>query len=773
MLVIDTLLLLGDTSLAYPFVIWNSVDVVGAVRVVYGREAVHFLPLQDSARLLIRRLNIESPPGALNPFPSIADSLERGLVFGGSVVLGVGVSRALSQRSGLVINVGGRVGDARVEGVFRAQDFDQTYYLSDFEESYLRMERGGAYMEAGTFYHGKHRVFGMRGGYGKVGGMFGYERAILRRREFVYDGNPVIPFAEVGEDVVYGSVNLMVNGRVLDGGWRVDYDSRTLYLEPGVDIHPGDVLSVEYQYLSGGVRRDYASVSLGPLTYSLRVESVRFSSDTLKRATAPGFYPAYYRDTTRGSYVLEDSVFRYVGEGRGQYVVYFTPFASGDYEYAPDGDYYYFVGKGRGHYMPLRYMNPPSRQQYISLEGDSLLILLAEYNPNRYLYSMGRVDVEGLLSRRWGRLRLFAVRKRSDLTDFSMPPNPMGMAEGTFITLTYGGAGVFLMDSLYGLYVERGGLVGMLHRRGWMVSGSWKGPFYRLSLRSVRYSDSLRGSFNLEAGEEIYALVKVSSAGDSLDYGTGFGVRLSGIRGAVLYRPLRGSVEGVLDVSTGGLYSSIVFRRAPSVAYVDRYVFVGEGMGDYSYDAISGTYYRDPGGSYIRVAVPVSSDTSGYLIRGNFNYTSGDFHLEAGVDRYYRLLSAGWRGVEASYRWFQGSEYASFSGEWEPLFLGVDYRTEIGLKVWTLAGSRRIAVGGGLYLEGSPFLMARLDGPLSVIMEYRFSGVPPHLSPGLDILSNFSISRQMGDFLLRLSGILNYKNGMAYKNLSLGISHQF
>ena len=773
MLVLDTLLLLGDTSLAYPSIVWNSIDVIGAVRVVYGSGAVHLVPLQDSSRAIFWRLFLGSKVPQVSPSFSFTDSTERGLVFGGSVLLGVGVSRAFSQRSGLVINVGGRMGDARVEGVFRAQNFDQTYYLNDLEESYLRLERKGAYIEAGTFYHGKYRVFGMRGGYGRLGGMFGYERAILRRRELVYDGNPVVPFASVGEEVVYGSVRLMVNGRVVREGWRVDYDSRTIYLEPEMDIHPGDVLSVEYQYLSEGIRRDFVSLSYGPITYSRRVESIRFASDSLKRATAPGFYPAYYRDTVRGSYVLEDSIFRYVGEGRGQYVVYFTPFASGDYEYNPQGDFYYFVGRGRGHYMPLRYMNPPSRQQFLSFEGDSMRILVAEYNPNYYLYTMGEVDVEGFVSRRWGRIRLFAVRKKSDLTDFSMPPNPMGASGGTFATFTYNGVGAFLMDSLYGLYVEKGGLVGMIYRGGWMVSGSWRGQFYNISLRSVRYSDSLRGSINLEAGRELYALVKLSAVGDSLDYGAGFGMRLSGIRGAVLYNPLRGSVEGVLDVSSGNLSSSIVLRKAPSVAYVERYVFVGEGLGDYSYDAVSGTYYRDPGGSYIMVAVPVSSDTLGYLIRGNLNYLAGDFHMEASVDRYYRILSAGWRGMEASYRWFQGSEYATFSGEWEPVFVGMDYRTEIGVKLWGLAGSRRLAAGGGYYFDGSPFLMVRLDGPLSLTLEYRFSDVPPHLSKGLDILSNFGISRQVGNFLLRVSGILNYKNGMTYKNLSFGVSHQF
>ena len=771
MLIIDTLLLLGDTSIGYPLFIWNSIDVIGAVRVVYGDRVVRLFPLQDSTYAIVRRLHIFSP--SAEPFRAIVDSMGDGLVFGGSVILGMGVSRALSQRSGLVINVGGRMGDAKVEGVFRAQNFDQTYYINDLEESYLRLERRGAYMEAGTFYHGKYRVFGMRGGYGVLKGMFGYERAVLRRREFVYGGNPVIPFASMGEEVMYGTVRLMVNGRVVKEGWRVDYDSRSLYLEPGMDIHPGDILSVEYRSLSSGVRRDFVSFSIGPVSYSRRVENVRFSSDSLKRATAPGYYPSYYRDTLRGSYILEDSIFRYVGEGRGQYVVYFSPFPSGDYEYDPHGDYYYFVGRGRGHYMPLKYMSPPSRQQYISFEGDSMEVLLAEYNPNYYLYGMGRVDVEGFVSRRWGRLRLFAVRKRSDLTDFSMPPNPMGIADGTFITFTFDGMGFFLLDSLYGIYLERNGMVGMLYRGGWMVSGSWRGRFHNLSIRSIRYSDSLRNTVNLEAGGEVYALVKLFISDDSLDYGAGFGINLSGIRGNVLYNPMRNSVEGVLDVSTGALSSSIVLRKAPTVAYVEKYVFVGEGMGDYSYDAVSGAYYRDPGGSYARVAIPLSSDTAGYLIRGNLSYLSGDFHLEAGMDRYYRILSMGWRDFEASYRWFQGSEYATFSAEREPLFVGMDYRTEIGVKLWGLVGRKRFAAGGGLYLGGTPFLMARMDGPISLMVEYRFFDFPPHLSEGLDILSNFSVSRQMGDFLLNLSGILNYKNGKVYKNLSARVSHQF
>ena len=771
MLVLDTLLLLGDTTLAYGSVVWNSIDILGSARVVYGDGGIHLSPLGDSSRVILRRFLPPSSGRASSV--RFADSVESSLIFGGSVLLGVGVSRTFSQRSGLVINVGGRMGDATVEGIFRAQNFDQTYYLSDFEESYLRLKRRGMYMEAGTFYEGRYRIFGMRGGYGNFRGMFGYERAIMRRREIVYRGTSIIPFASTGEEVVYGSVKLLINGRVVREGWHVDYDSRTLYLEPGMDVHPGDVLTVEYQYLSEGVRRDFVSVSLGPVSYFRRVENIRFSSDSLKGATAPGYYPSYYMDTVRGSYVLEDSIFRYVGEGRGRYVVYFSPFASGDYEYDPQGDYYYFVGRGRGHYMPLRYMNPPSRQQYISLNLDSVRILVAEYNPNYYLYRAGRVDVEGRVSRRWGGFRLFVIRKRSDLIEMSMPPNPAGAVEGTFATLTYNGIGVFLMDSLYGAYLKGAGAVLMVYRGGWMLDGSWRGPFYSLSLRSIRFSDSLRSFIHMEVGGEIYALVKVFFGEDSLDYRAGFGIRLSGAKGSFLYDPVRGSGEGVLDVSYGGLSSSLVFTKAPSIAYVDRYVYVGEGLGDYSYDAVSGTYYRDAGGSYVRVAVPLSSDTSGYLLRGNLNYYRGNFRMEASVDRYYRSLSVGYGDVELFYRWFQNSEYASFSGDLAPLFLGMDYRTEIGMKVWALAGSERMAVGGGYYMRGAPFLMARYDGPVSLTLEYRFSDVPPHLSKGMDILSNFSISRRMGNFLFRASGILNYRNGIVYKNLSLGVSRQF
>ncbi|GEM_PF-1593245 len=777
MLVFDTLWLLSDTVLSYRNVVWNTIDVLnGSSYIQYLPEGVRINPLSSGAKVsFISIKSLKPDTGSIHEFHMRVDTTygER-LIFSGNVIMGAGISRSVYSRNSLNLGIGGRVAGATVEGVISASDFRESYYIQDLEESYLRVfsEKENLSLEGGIFREGNFRIFGLRGRWGKLGMLVGYERAVYGRDEYVVEPSKrIYPFSDIFRDVVYGSVEIFVDGVRLKEGFRVDYDARQIIFDASYPLKKGSRLVIGYMYYSQGMRRDFAGFSYGRIRFLQREDRIRYVSDSLKNASAPGYFPTYYRDTVGGEYILQDSIFVYVGRGKGEYVVEFFPASSGDYEYQPDGDFYYFVGKGMGRYVPFKYMAPPSRERRLEYSDDFLSVSLVEENPNYMKYRQGVVDFEGRIERRWGDFSVVGVRKRSLLSPYLMPLNPLDATSGTFLSLDYRGFGVFFQDSVYGLMLKRDWMSAFLSRNGWMFRMDLSGGPFKVH----GYGSSVKRSAggDLYVGKEIYGILKVAYGDSTLDYAFGGGISMDKWKGYILYYLPDGRLSAGLDLSSPSLQGSFRYERISDVRYVDHFVYVGDGLGDYDYDPVSGRYYFHRGGRFNRIRIPVSTDSARYILQGNLSFQLGGFAgsmfisrrtlgFNMSSDRFYLSFNK-WD------EFMHGESYYS-----QGVFsLGIDYDTEYRFRIYFLRDVMFFRLGGGFYSSGVPFLMLHMTSPLSVKLEYRSEGVSPAYSKGLEISSVFSWSRYAGRVNIRLSGILIYRNGLLFKNLTADISQQF
>lgn len=75
-----------------------------------------------------------------------------------------------------------------------------------------------------------------------------------------------------------------------------------------------------------------------------------------------------------GSYVLEDSIYEYVGYGKGDYQVSFTKVEVGNYDFDPLTGGYRWVGDGEGDYIPKVRIPFPSRLSLLGLSGEGELL---------------------------------------------------------------------------------------------------------------------------------------------------------------------------------------------------------------------------------------------------------------------------------------------------------------------------------------------------------------------------------------------------------------
>ena len=716
--------------------------------------------------------SLKQDTGFIHEFHMRVDTFyEEGLIFSGNVNMGAGISRGIYSRNSLNLGIGGRVAGATVEGVISASDFRESYYLQDLEESYLRIssEKESILLEGGIFREGDFRLFGLRG---KLGVLVGYERAMYGRDEHVVEpSRRIYPFSSISSDIIYGSVEIFLDGVKLKSGFRVDYDARQVIFDPSYPLKKGSRLVIGYMYYSQGVRRDFVGFSYGRIRFLQREDRIRYMSDSLKNASAPGYFPTYYRDTVRGEYILQDSIFVYAGRGKGEYVVEFFPASGGDYEYEPDGDFYYFVGKGMGKYSPFRYMAPPSRERRVEYRSDFLNVSLVEKNPNYMKYREGVLDFEGRVERRWGDFSILGVRKKGELSPYIMPLNPLDATSGTFVSFDYRGLGMFFQDSVYGFMVKREWMTAFLYRGGWMFRMNLSGGPFRVHGYGSSAKKSAGG--DLYVGEEIYGLLKVAYSDSTLNYALGGGISIDKWKGYILYHLPDGRLSAGLDLYSSFLQGSFRYERLADVRYIERFVYVGDGLGDYEYDPVSGKYYFHRGGRFNRIRIPVSPDSARYILEGNLSFQTGAFAGSMFINR--RALGFNMSSNRFYLSFNKWDEFMHGESYYSPgIFnLGIDYDTEYKFRFYSLIDVGFFMPGGGFYSSGIPFLMLQITSPLSVKLEYRFGAMSPAYSKGLDISSGFSWSKSIGKVNIHLSGILIYRNGRFFRNLSADISQQF
>ncbi|MDI6850449.1 MAG: hypothetical protein QMD82_00715 [bacterium] len=257
--------------------------------------------------------------------------------------------------------------------------YGNDYYsksLEDVDEVYLSFEDvRGFGLNLGKFYHEGRKLLGFEGIYKNFKMVYGSTEQMRKKKIIEYrDFYPGPYFVDYGYLIVPGSVRVLLNGLLLDKtSYSFDYSSGALYLKD-LKVLPDDVIYVEYSTYSTlpsvftGVKGEF-----GNITFEFkRLNSTKeyysgFPSEILEYFKETGDSCAFlsYRGgikTSKGDYILQDSIFVFVGQGRGDYQVYFTFVGEGRGSYVFDNliGGYKFVGKGNGLYEPEVDLFPPS-----------------------------------------------------------------------------------------------------------------------------------------------------------------------------------------------------------------------------------------------------------------------------------------------------------------------------------------------------------------------------------------------------------------------------
>ncbi len=261
---------------------------------------------------------------------------------------------------------------------------DYTYYGSDYysksvedvDEVYLSFEDvRGFRLNLGKFYYEGRKLLGFEGIYKNFKVVYGSTEQTRKKKIIEYrDFYPGPYFVDYGYLIVPGSVRVFLNGSILDKTrYSFDYSSGALYLKD-LKVLPGDIIYVEYSTYSSspslltGVKGEFGNIN---------VEFKKLNSTKEHYSGLPSEILEYFREagdscalftyvggikTTKGDYILQDSIYVFVGQGRGDYQVYFSFVGEGQGSYIFDNllGGYRFVGKGNGFYEPELNLVPPS-----------------------------------------------------------------------------------------------------------------------------------------------------------------------------------------------------------------------------------------------------------------------------------------------------------------------------------------------------------------------------------------------------------------------------
>ena len=235
-----------------------------------------------------------------------------------------------------------------------------TISLKDANTAYLTIKR-----KRDSFLLGRYSLYGNK----LDGGYFGFTHSTFTIRGGVGEKNGAIetfdtiikppysiPIKITRKEIpiIEGSENVFIDGKILDKTqYRLDYTRGILFLY----IKNSEVehrLLVTYQYhtpfsplmvynLEGGLSKKF-----------LKANAMVYRENRVKQMIPDSLGGVFYPEGG-GDYEKQDSIFVYVGKGKGHYMVYFQlDTINGAYEYVKEGDYYVFVGKGSGHYTPER-----------------------------------------------------------------------------------------------------------------------------------------------------------------------------------------------------------------------------------------------------------------------------------------------------------------------------------------------------------------------------------------------------------------------------------
>ncbi len=191
--------------------------------------------------------------------------------------------------------------------------------------------------------------------------------------------------------VLPGSERVYLNGIRLRAGrdYLLDPRTGTLVFTPAIRVQQTDHLRVTFEQIQAFPGRTLSLITLASpgtdSTWQVRYLQDGYSASALNTFLSPLDLQrlAQLGDTSglvvldggirvgegRGAYVREDSVYRYVGPGQGDYQVSFEYVGEGQGSYVYDAVLggYRFVGAGQGAYVPRVRQPVPSRYRLVGL----------------------------------------------------------------------------------------------------------------------------------------------------------------------------------------------------------------------------------------------------------------------------------------------------------------------------------------------------------------------------------------------------------------------
>ncbi len=462
--------------------------------------------------------------------------------------------------------------------------------------------------------------------------------------------------------IITGSESVYLNGKKLerDKDYVLDYEKGEITFTASHYIRHTDVVQVIFQYLPGGSNETIYTAGYrwkdGRLLFQ-RSDDLLENILIHKAVPESGIvyvYNAEYRGTGMGDYNLVDSHFVYAGSMKGAYSVNFQYVGGDSGEYVFNDSLGYFVFQGSGDWTALRkiplngemntvYLNFKKEAGPVEVEitgeargqrftgeaynytGVSLTNVLFNLGENISISISGFYrdgdnfqyleNIEGNMKTQWG-------KDVKDACTFTISLKPLrdvkilaggGKAEDRLlkkISLNMGnitfdyldvdkfkehigvkfikgnielGAVQEVQDSLYRRYglLNLGFIKGEAGREGNLISGLYKDTtaFYKGDIFLKTHLLNLKGNMIMRKSlKDGRRRMQVNLAPTLQHQWRNRGIKVSGL------------IQEHLETKMIAVY-----RR------------VGEGLGNYSYDSISGSYYQNPYGDYMRDIIPSDS----------------------------------------------------------------------------------------------------------------------------------------------------------------------
>ena len=763
----------GDT------IVLKTKDTTSQYLVVYKSFRVNTPVLFDTVGTSISSHGVK-----ISENPSTVPT-EQSLDLSGIKTVGIfgGTNRSTTLNQLLDLRIHGKFAGYRVEGIINDQNlsYQGTERLRNIDKVFLRVVGKRLFARIGDL---EPQNIGQNL---KLRGFaFGYNMNKMANLQFTYgieDGTPITyefhpqpgklgPYFIDPEGqpvrIVPGSERVFLNGILLtrgkSGDYTVDELIGTITFTPKWTFTESDVVRVEYQkqatypvteYIEA--RSKLQNISVGIVQEGANTQLLKkvMSSEQVKYLESLGDTSGFvwvnggkFVGLGNGNYELRDSVYEYVGENAGSYIVHFEYVGegNGDYVYNPQLGAFKFVGKNLGDYRPIEKIEIPDKKRYLllNLEEDlnkSIFLKLniqglhhfrnvfARSSPRRSVAGNGRVVFHPLENFSAG---FFSYFKNKQFVFLNREGLPVGYSN-LYGLQPYSNKNRVMVNEFETVWRPESGIMmrtvlgtaelGDEYRE--RVSGEFEAEKENAEFKSkidrvsgdktqmTRTSLSMAVFKNLDVYPVVSFWREQSDTSKNTIYGTGVESRRFKIN-------LRYYPEKRLTVlsSIGNMNLWLIkFSHQAQISRKDSapidyafnlnwrfksfsgshqvsngslaerqvtYRYVGPGQGDYSYDPEKGEYVPDPNGDFIRVNIYSGSYTTGRIQSHSLNYFGMIQKTSLGVS-----MNARFQGQNQSY--YQSTLNLSRPGRFLP-HLNLDF-------VYRLTSNWKEVLGdGGLSL---------------------------------------------------------------------------